>query len=93
MKKKTASQKRYDRLSELVNACLRKFSEEEMIEVFSHITRKDYIESKDTYQIISELEFNNYAVIKIESLSEQIKIEEFLQGLKDNPYQLKLIAC
>lgn len=38
------------------------------------------------------LEMEGYFVIKAPSLSEQIKIEAFIENLKENPYQLQLIA-
>ena len=92
MKKETASQKRYARLTKLVNACLEKFSEDEMLDVFSKETGNEYIEKKDTDEMIFELEWEGYCVFKAESLAEQIRVESFIEDLKENPYQLKLIA-
>lgn len=40
----------------------------------------------------TEIEYRGYTVIKAESLAEQIRVEEFISQLNDNPYQLKLIA-
>jgi vacuolar-type H+-ATPase subunit E/Vma4 len=92
MKKQTASQKRYARLKKLIAACLERFSEDEMLEVFSKETGNDYIERKEIDEMISELEMEGYFILKTQSLAEQIKAEAFLQELTVNPYQLKLIA-
>lgn len=43
--------------------------------------------------IISAIENNlGVRVIKINSLAEEIKLDEFINQLAENPYQLKLIA-
>lgn len=93
MKKNTASQKRYERLYKLIGACLEHFSEEEMIEVFNKLADENYEIEKTEDDFIFELGVAGYTVIKAESLAEQIKVESFVNDLKENPYQLKLIAC
>ena len=43
--------------------------------------------------IIDSLDYNfGFRVIKCDSLAEQMKVEAFIEEMKENPYQLKLIA-
>jgi hypothetical protein len=55
-------------------------------------TAFEYLDQDDIDDFIWHLEYANYRFIKVDSLAEEMKIEAFLEELKENPYQLKLIA-
>lgn len=79
MKKETASQIRYKRLSKLVNACLEKYSEEEMMEAFSNITGEDYVKSKDSEEMVSELVMAGYCIFRPDNTNQSDQLKEYAE--------------
>lgn len=52
-----------------------------------------FLEDSDIQDVIWNLDsYNNFKVFKVENLAQEIRFDEFLQGIEDNPCQLKLIA-
>lgn len=52
----------------------------------------DGLKEDDANTMKDMLEMEGYFVMKAPSLSEQIKIEAFMEDMKANPYQLTLVA-
>jgi hypothetical protein len=52
----------------------------------------DGLKEDDANTIKDMLEMEGYFVMKAPSLSEQYKIEAFMEDMKNNPYQLTLVA-
>ena len=92
MKKTLQQQKRKERLSKLINACLEHFTESEMIEAFNEETNEEYELKKGNEKMISELEYEGYTITKFDSLVQEWKFNDFMEQLKENPYQLTLVA-
>jgi len=66
-----------------------------LVQRIVHNLNKDRVLGGKIYVdgIIDTLEINfGFRVLKADSLAEQIKVEAFIQEMKENPYQLKLIA-
>lgn len=70
----------------------RGYSESEMIDVFNVETGETYEIKKGNDEMISELEYEGYAVLKFDSLAQEYKLEAFLNEIKANPYQLTLVS-
>lgn len=54
--------------------------------------KHDGLSTSDEETVKEMLEMAGYYVIKAPSLSEQMKVEAFLEDFKANPYQLNLVA-
>jgi hypothetical protein len=81
MKKQTltASEKRQERLSKLIDACMEHFSEDEMLEAFSKSTRKEYVDKQEHEDMVSELVMAGYCVFKPEMSTQADKLKEYAE--------------
>jgi hypothetical protein len=79
MKAQSASQKRYARLTKLVKTCMEHFSEDDMLEVFEKQTGKEYMESKDHEEMVSELVMAGYCIFKPDSSDKSDKLKEYAE--------------
>lgn len=62
--------------------------------IINKMVSDSVINSSPKFEGIADMLESNFGfkIFKGDSLAEQIKIEMFLEELKENPYQLKLIA-
>lgn len=81
-----------DRISEFEITAKIALQNNELLSDMLYEVKYDGLKADDEDTVKCMLEMAGYFVISAPSLSEQIKVEDFLQGLKANPYQLQLIA-
>ena len=81
-----------DRISEFEITAKIALQNNELLSDMLYEVKYDGLKADDEDTVKCMLEMADYFVISAPSLSEQIKVEDFLQGLKANPYQLQLIA-
>ena len=62
------------------------------IEDFLDQRKYDGLSTGDEETIKDMLEMEGYAVLKFDSLAQEYKLEAFLNEIKENPYQLTLVA-
>ena len=62
------------------------------IEDFLDQHKYDGLSTGDEETIKDMLEMEGYAVLKFDSLAQEYKLEAFLNEIKENPYQLTLVA-
>lgn len=73
------SQKRYDRIYNLIKAALVHFREEDLIEVFNDITEKDYEEKKEREDLLLDLVCEGYCIFKPEYSAQGDKLKEYAE--------------
>ena len=76
---KSASKKRYERLTNLILACSERFSESEMLEVFEQVTDKEYVEKKDKNAMIWDLSLEGYCIFKPDSTAKADQLREYAE--------------
>lgn len=64
----------------------------ELLSDMLYEVKYDGLNVDDENTVKDMLEFAGYFVMKAPSLAEQIKIEAFMEEMKENPYQLTLVA-
>lgn len=64
----------------------------ELLSDMLYEVKYDGLSVNDEDTVKDMLEMAGYFVISAPSLTEQIKVEAFVQALKENPYQLTLVA-
>jgi len=72
--------KKYDRIYKLIETARSHFQDEDLMQVFSDITGNEYVEKKDTEEIISHLAIEGYCIFKPDSTMKAEQLREYAES-------------